>query len=240
MTDRYERIGGSPLHGVAERIAKKLSSRLGMEARAAGRLWHPYPREVVGDAERVYVLPLAQHSARVYGEAAKRDLEGREVIASDDWGQEPALLDAFARRVREVGGGGELVLTAHSLPKGADDRYESQARASAQAVAERVKDLFPIWQACFQSQGAGAAPGTWLGPTLLDMLDATKAERVVVGPIGFLVDHVEILYDIDIEAKAHAHEKGITLARSRSLGDDDDFIDVLEGLARRLVQRGTS
>jgi len=170
------------------------------------------------------------------------------VKAIENWGQTPALLDAFAARVRaalpaslparDVG----LVLSAHSLPKAvidAGDPYEREARASAEGVAKRVRDVLPdVWVA-FQSQGMSKGPGgrpvEWLGPDLPATLDAVAAagkKHVVLAPIGFLADHVEILYDIDIEAKRLAAERGLSLSRTESLDDADDFVAILADLVR--------
>ena len=239
MRRRYEAIGpsGSPLNAIAARIASKLESRLRTRVVAAGRLWHPYPHEVLPSTPRVLVLALAQHSTHVYAEAVRRDMPGVEVDAVPNWGQTPALLDAFASRIREAAAklAGEpptLLLTAHSLPKGADDHYEIETRASAHAVAERVRDVCPEATVVFQSQGAGATASSWLGPSLADAIAEARTRRVLVAPIGFLIDHVEILYDIDIEAKEQARARGIELSRTRSLNDDDDFVAVLESLVR--------
>jgi ferrochelatase len=100
-----------------------------------------------------------------------------------------------------------------------------------------VRDVFPDVHVAFQSQGAGADAGQWLGPSLPSVLDAIQGKtHVVVAPIGFLADHVEILYDIDIEAKALAKARGLELSRTESLNDADDFVAILEGIARELVR----
>ena len=136
-------------------------------------------------------------------------------------------------------------MTAHSLPKAvvdAGDPYEREVRASAEAVAAAVRarvDAAVPPVVAFQSQGmAGAAPVEWLGPDLRAALDTVKAQgssRVVFAPIGFLADHVEVLYDLDIEARAMAAERGLAYARMPSLNADDDFIEVLAGVARPLL-----
>jgi ferrochelatase len=244
MQHRYELIGGSPLHAIAGRVAAKLEHLLGMPVRAAGRLWHPYPREVLEGmaVERVVVVPLAQHSAQVYADAARRDLAGIEVVAAENWGQNPALLDAFERRVRaRADADAALVLTAHSLPMAVADGYEEEVAASAAALTARVRGLFSDVHVAFQSQGAGADAGKWLGPSLTSVLDGLVGKRrVVVAPIGFLADHVEILYDIDIEAKALAKARGLELSRTESLNDADDFVAVLEGIVRDLLHQRPS
>ena len=130
------------------------------------------------------------------------------------------------------------MLTAHSLPKrvvASGDPYEREARAAAAGVVDRVGGAFAETRVAFQSQGFG--DGEWLGPGIPETLDALrgKVKRVVFAPIGFLADHVEILYDLDVEAKAMAEERGIAFARSESLDDADDFVAVLAAIARELL-----
>ncbi len=255
---RYEAIGGSPLAAIDDRLAKKLEAELGVPVRHASRLWRPYARDVVAELgiERAIVIPLAQHSAHVYGEAAKRDIgERAQVTCAENWGQRPALLDAFAARARALASAdAALVLTAHSLPRrviAAGDPYEREVRASAARVVERLRGAFADVLVAFQSQGPGSDAAEWLGPTLAEAFDALgarrptvggsadaaadRAKRVVLAPIGFLADHVEILYDLDIEAKAMAESRGLSFARTESLNDADDFVAVLAGIARELL-----
>ncbi len=118
-------------------------------------------------------------------------------------------------------------------------------RAAADAVVAIVRAMRGREvraEVAFQSQGMSAGPGgrpiAWLGPTLEATLDAAAARGdrlVVVAPIGFLADHVEILYDLDIEARAMAEQRGLALSRTPSLNADDDFIDVLADIARPLL-----
>ncbi len=243
---RYEAIGGSPLDAINVRLAQKLEATLGVPVRRASRLWKPYVKDVAADldVERFVVIPLAQHSAHVYGEAAKRELAGREVVFAENWGQRPELLDAFARRAAAKASpeasDAALVLTAHSLPKrviAAGDAYEREARGSAEGVHARLKDAYAETRVAFQSQGPGSDASEWLGPTLLETIDelAGRVKKVVFAPIGFLADHVEILYDLDIEAKALAEARGLAYARTESLDDADDFVAVLAGIARELM-----
>ncbi|MBX3189717.1 MAG: ferrochelatase [Labilithrix sp.] len=259
---RYEAIGGqSPLNAINRELARKLEARLGLPVRLSNRLFAPYPRDVLGalaasGVTRVRVVPLAQHSAHVYGEAvreAARD-RGIEVTAAPNWGRTPALTDAFARAivasVREGAGegGAALLMTAHSLPMSvveAGDPYEEEFRASAEDVAARARALAPgvivAHAVAFQSQGmstgAGGRPMPWLGPDLRHQMEELAAHghrTVVVAPIGFLADHVEILYDLDIEARAWADELGIALRRTRSLNASDALVDVLAVVAKAL------
>jgi len=243
LRHRYETIGGSPLNAISARVAEKLERAIGVPVRAASRLWKPYPRDVIAkDTERVIVIPLAQHSSRVYADAARRDLEGKTIVAADDWGSEPALLDAFAERALEhASKQAALVLTAHSLPKHvieAGDAYEREARAAARGVIDRVGDRFGEALVAFQSQGPGSDASEWLGPTIEATLDdvARRFRRVVFAPIGFLADHVEILHDLDVEAKAMAEARGLSFSRTRSLNDDDDFVAVLATIFARVAK----
>jgi ferrochelatase len=218
---------------------------------------------------RIVLIALAQYSARVYAEHASKAVEGLgvELVSVPDWGQAPELADAFARRVVDVLSGDvgrtpgdrqshdigrtTVVLTAHSLPQSvilAGDGYERDVRAAADAVMGRVRARLgrDVRSAvAYQSQGMSAGPGgrpvAWLGPNLEATFDACAArgDSVVLAPIGFLADHVEILYDLDIEAKAMAEERGIALARIPSLNADDDFLDVLALVARPHFQHGS-
>ena len=239
---RYEAIGGSPLDAINVRLASKVEKKLGVPVRRASRLWRPYVKDVVAELdrpERVAVIPLAQHSAHVYGEAARRELAGVDVVCAENWGQRADLLDAFARRARALGGrDAALVLTAHSLPMRvitAGDAYEKETRAAAKGVIDRAGAEFAEARVAFQSQGFG--DGEWLGPGIIETLDALKGrvKRVVFAPIGFLADHVEILYDLDVEAKALAEERGLSYARTPSLDDSDDFVAILADIAKGLL-----
>jgi ferrochelatase len=247
---RYQAIGGqSPLNAMNGRVAAKLTARLDVRVKWANRLWKPYVRDVLaglaGDGvRRVAVVPLAQHSAHVYAEDAQSSAAsmGLTLACAPSWGQTPELHAAFARRIRSVLGDpahATVLLTAHSLPRIVIERgdpYEREVRAAGAAISERLgPDVHTV--VAFQSQGFGV-PGEWVGPDLPTVLDQAVARgdhRVVFAPIGFLADHVEILYDLDIEAAGMARERGLSWARSPSLNDDDDFIDVLAGVARPLL-----
>jgi ferrochelatase len=266
---RYEAIGGrSPLNAINRKIAERLEERLGMPVRTANRLFHPYPQDVLGalaksGTKRVVVVPLAQHSASVYGDAVKQAARDAgldlRVDAAPNWGRIPELTEAFARSIvsalAEVPDGERdrtsLLLTAHSLPMSiieAGDPYEDEFRGSAEDVAVRVRELAPgrfvDHAVAFQSQGMSSGPGgrpmAWLGPDLrsrLEVLAARGRKEVVVAPIGFLADHVEILYDLDIEARTWAEELGITLRRAPSLNASDGLVDALASVVGS-VQEG--
>jgi len=269
---RYEAIGGrSPLNAINRELARRLEERLGVPVRAANRLFRPYPKELLeplaqAGARRIFVVPLAQHSASIYGDFVKKAAAdaGLDLVirAAANWGRMPELTEAFARSIAatladvpaEARGRTTLVLTAHSLPVSiieAGDPYETELRASAADVAARVRELVPggfaDHEVAFQSQGMSTGPGgrpmAWLGPDLRATLD-TLRERgrtdVVIAPIGFLADHVEILYDLDIEARGWADERGIRLRRSASLNASDGLVDTLAAIVRHLASEEAS
>lgn len=267
VTSRYQAIGGrSPLNDLSRAAAAKLEARLGLPVRIAGRLWKPYPSDVltelqanVGALSNVVVLPLAQHSASIYVDhVAKAVAElglSAKVTGASDWGQNRTLNRAFARRIvdaltplsAEERAGTRLILSAHSLPKfliDQGDAYEREFRAACALVLEEVGATYPDVDAaiCFQSQGMSTGPGgrpmVWLGPTLLEGMTAARdagKSGVIIASIGFLADHVEVLYDLDHEAKHQAAELGLRFARTASLNADDDFIDALEEEVRKLL-----
>jgi ferrochelatase len=259
---RYEAIGGqSPLLAISRSAAARLEGLLGVPVRVAMRLWSPYPREVLRElaeagARDVAVVPLAQHSAKVY-EAAVREaaaeLPGTRVVAAANWGRTPELVAAFAAALvaalesvsAEDRAATSVLFTAHSLPTAvvrAGDPYEEEFRASAALVARAVGDAMPRWSACFQSQGMGTGPGgrpiEWMGPDLKSALEEQAragVRHVVLAPIGFLADHVEILYDLDIEAVGWARKLGIRLSRTASLNDGQSLVAALAAVARPLL-----
>ncbi len=256
---RYEAIGGSPLNRINVEVARKLEERLGIRVAAANRLWHPFVAEVMGalSAEgirRVGVVPLAQHSAHVYAEDAQRAAEGTgiDVSTASGWGARVDLCAAFASRIVATlalsphPARTTMLMTAHSLPRSvidAGDPYERDVRAAAEAIATAVAGRLgrkPHVVVAFQSQGL-AGPVAWLGPDLRAALEQAKEQgsaHVLLAPIGFLADHVEVLYDLDVEARAMANELGLSYSRSPSLNADDDFVDVLVEVARPLLGRG--
>jgi len=256
---RYEAIGGiSPLNATSALLAKKLGAALGVPVAWANRLWKPYVRDVLREmaargVHRVAVVPLAPFSAHVYeadARQAARGMDGIEIECATNWGRNAKLVEAFANRIERAFGRATdaartaLILTAHSLPRAAVDRgdpYERDVRAAAGAIADAVDRRLghPVrWALAFQSQGMSGAAGEWLGPDVRTVLDeaASRAEAgVVVAAIGFLGDHVETLYDLDIEARAMARDRSLAFARARSLDADDDLVEVLGDLARPLL-----
>jgi ferrochelatase len=189
---------------------------------------------------------------------------GVALACATNWGRDASLCDAFASRIgKALAGSGAtsnaiavaasvpttVIMTAHSLPRSvidAGDPYEREVRGAADAIAERVRARAanaPHFVVAFQSQGlASSGPGgrpiPWLGPDLAAALDeavSVGSERVVFAPVGFLADHIEILYDLDVEARAMAAGRGLSYVRTSSLNADDDFIEVLARVASPLL-----
>jgi ferrochelatase len=256
VTRRFEKVGGSPLMGITAAQARALQERLGVPVRFAGRLWEPYPKAVIDALVKegtttLISLPLAPQSVHVYHAPVREAAAahpGLELRCAPPWGQEPALIDAFVESIDEARGRlpeglrdhAPVLLTAHSLPQriiDAGDPYEQQFRAMAGEVAARVSARGNPVHIAFQSQGMDG--GAWLGPDLpqtFAKLAAAGAEAVVIGPIGFVAEHTETLYDLDIEAPLLAKRAGVSrLERARAMNDHPRFIDALESIARALM-----
>jgi len=255
LRHRYEAIGGSPLNTINAEVARKLAERLGLRVALANRLWRPTVKDVLAGLaaeghDRVAVVALAQHSAHVYADDARRaaaelGAAGPTLASAPGWGGRDDLARAFAGRIASVlatAGPVEaaVVLTAHSLPKSvvdAGDPYERDFRAAAAAIAAEVRALRGEVRTvvAFQSQGMAQGPNApaWLGPDLATALDdaSATAKHVVLAPVGFLADHVEVLYDLDVEARAMAAARGLTYARMPSLNAADDFVAILARVA---------
>lgn len=254
---RFEAIGGSPLMRTTRAQAQALADRTGLRVAVAARLWHPYPKEALAEllaegVRRVVSLPLAPQSVHVYHASVKEAagaLGGVEVIEVPSWGDQPRLIDAFLEVIDEAlatlpadaRASSPVVLSAHSLPQrviDAGDPYERDFRAMADLVAARLRARGHEAHIAFQSQGA--TNDVWLGPDLpatFRALAASGARSVTVAPIGFVADHVETLYDLDIEAKALAEGMGLAFARASALNVRPAFIDALASVARAAVEK---
>lgn len=257
---RYAKIGGrSPLREHTEAQAASLQRVLGtgFVVYVGMRHWHPYIRDAVerivaGGHRRVVGIVLAPHySALSVGAYEKKLLEavdGRLTPALvRSWGDHPRFLDAVAGRVTQAlqrfpaPGDVQVIFTAHSLPErilATGDPYADELRASAEAVARRTG--LTQWHFAFQSAGATQEP--WLGPeagAVLSDLARGGYRDVLIVPIGFVCDHVEVLYDVDIAYRALAARLGVRLERTDSLNDDPLLVDALAGLARKTAaERG--
>ncbi|MEX2546889.1 MAG: ferrochelatase [Chloroflexota bacterium] len=258
---RYALIGGSPLIDITRAQAATLEDRLRGRAlvRAAMRFSEPTiagqmgelraagVRLVVGIAMSPQFSPLLMSG---YGRALEvaRDELGDErlvVALAGAWHTESAFIGALAGRIqralahfppaeqRDV----PLLLTAHSLPRRVAEQepsYLAQLETTAHAVAQRADFGRERWTFCWQS--AGHEPGEWMKPDFAELMPELAAaghRSVLVAPIQFLADHLEILYDVDIAARAQAEEAGLRFARIESLNTDAGLIEALASVADR-------
>jgi ferrochelatase len=206
------------------------------------RHWHPYIREVIPQilaegVDQLVAVVMAPHYSRMsvgaYMQRVNEALEAAgaqiPVTQVESWKDQPAFIEAVAEKITEAleqfpadeRSNVAVVFTAHSLPKRIldwNDPYPDELRVSVEAVAARVQP--PNWRFAFQSQGVTADP--WLGPDVESTLEELAREgfkNVLVVPIGFVSDHVEVLYDVDIEHREHAERLGMRLERTKSLND---------------------
>jgi ferrochelatase len=262
LTARYRAIGGtSPLAERTRAQVDAVAAALDAAEPGAWRvaLGHKHAAPFVEDAvdevaaggvERVVGLVLAPHYSKgSVGEyhargAAAAERHGAGYAGIESWHDEPAWLDAQAARVREARAGlpgrTTVLFTAHSLPERvlAGDPYPDELRASAAAIAARAGlgggDGGPGWALAWQS--AGRTPEPWRGPDILDVirdLAAGGAEGVLVCPQGFVSDHLEVLYDLDVEAARLAAGEGVAFARTASINDDAAVMSALAARVRR-------
>ena len=246
LTERYRRIGGrSPLDDVTEAQRAGLERELGLPVFVGMKHWQPRIAEAVdralaGGADTIVGLVLAPHYSRLSIEEYRERLEAAlgdraELRFVESWHTHEPYLSLLADRVR--GTGAHVVFTAHSLPErilAEGDPYRDQLLETSQLVAERAG--LESWSFAFQSASPTGEP--WLGPDILDELAALKAkgvERVLACPIGFVSDHLEILWDLDVEARERSAELGIDFDRIRSLNDDPAFVRGLAELVRNTV-----
>jgi ferrochelatase len=248
MRHNYQAIGGrSPLTAITEAQADALRARLGPDVPVAVgmRNWSPFIKDALArlaaaGVARVIGIPMAPQfstlSVQKYIDAARGALpDGVGFEAVQSYHVHPLLLEAFAERVRAADPRpGELVVfTAHSLPRRAieaGDRYADEVAATARGVAQRA-DVAQYEQAY---QSAGRTPEPWIGPDLGQLIDERSAtvRRFLVVPIGFVCDHTEILFDIDVQGAQTAREYATALRRTESLNTSPRFIDLLEDLVR--------
>jgi protoporphyrin/coproporphyrin ferrochelatase len=254
---RYDAIGGvSPL---AERTGAQLSAiAAALDERAAGRFRvalgqkhaAPFIEDAVDELARsgvgsVVGLVLAPHYARQsigqYLERAATTAQGHGLSFAgvQSWHLVPEYLDFLARAVEEARSElpdeHKVLFTAHSLPERSlvGDVYPDQLRESAEAVAARLGlRRWPDWALGWQS--AGRTPEPWRGPDILDVIrelgSTGRTDGVLVCAQGFVADHLEVLYDLDIEAAGVARDSGLAFARTRSLNDDATVMGALAGL----------
>ena len=253
---RYTLIGHSPLHHYTNRQAERLALELKIPVYVGMRNWRPFIPDAVrkmtddGVREAVVICMAPQNSRTSVGLYRKAVLEGENASQInfdlvDSWHDHPLLVRAFAEKLRprweqaccQARTRVPVIFTAHSVPQRTveeGDPYEQQARETAALVAMEIPSLnIDDWTFAFQSQGASG--NAWLGPRVEEAIISLKKQGhagVLIQPIGFLCDHVEILYDIDIAFREFAQQQGMQLWRAESLNDSPTLTAALADIAR--------
>jgi len=255
---RYGLVGQSPLTRLTLQQGELLARELGMAVYVGMRNWKPYIADAVrtmnsdGVKHAVVICLAPQNSRTSVGLYRAALTAGGEPSFTFDfvtaWHDQPSLIEAFVEKFRAgwdaacraAGATVPVVFTAHSVPARTiedGDPYEAQAKETAALVARAVG--LSEWEFAFQSQGMSG--GAWVGPTVEDSILTLKSRGysgVFIQPVGFLCDHVEILYDIDIGFKEFAAKQGMRLWRAESLNDSPLLARALAEIVRGRVNRG--
>jgi protoporphyrin/coproporphyrin ferrochelatase len=255
---RYGLIGRSPLTELTRQQGRLLAEELKLPVYVGMRNWKPFIAETVrtmkaDGVESVVAICLAPQNSRTSVGLYRTALNGEggvpfAVDFVESWHDHPLLIKAFAEKLRsgwgkscrEMSAKLPVIFTAHSVPQRtiADgDPYEVQTRETAMLVAREASFASDDWRFAFQSQGMSG--GAWLEPTVENTILGFKEQGhrgVFVQPIGFLCDHVEVLYDIDIVFKEFAEKQGMRLWRAESLNDSPLLTAALADVARSLIK----
>lgn len=251
---RYSLIGHSPMNEITAQQGSLLARELGVPVYVGMRNWKPLIPDVVNrmasdGVEKAIAICLAPQNSRTSVGLYRKAVEGESgtpfaLDFVDSWHDHPLLIKAFAEKLRagwtaacrETNTPIPIIFTAHSVPQrtiAEGDSYEAQTRETAALVAKACEFPEQSWTFAFQSQGMSG--GTWLGPTVEDTIRNLKSEghdTVFIQPIGFLCDHVEVLYDIDIGFKEFARNQGMRLWRAASLNESPTLIAALADIVR--------
>jgi ferrochelatase len=248
LVERYRRLGiedSSPLNAITEETRAALERELDLPVFTGMKHWTPRIADaaqlaVSAGADHVVGLVLAPHYSALsiagYREQLERALGGRsELRFVESWHDEPGFVELLADRVR--GTDAHVVFTAHSLPArilDSGDPYREQLLETSRLVAEAAG--LTEWSFSFQSESPTGEP--WLGPDILDHLESLRrqgVERVLVCPVGFVSDHLEIRWDLDVEAREKAAELGLQLERIEMPNADSQFTSTLGLIVRRAL-----
>jgi protoporphyrin/coproporphyrin ferrochelatase len=248
LVERYRRLGiedSSPLNAITEQTRAALEAELGLPVFTGMKHWTPRIADaaeaaLAAGAEEVVGLVLAPHYSALsiagYREQLERALAHRaELRFVESWHDEPGFVELLADRVR--GGDAHVVFTAHSLPArilDTGDPYRDQLLETSRLVAEAAG--LASWCFSFQSESPTGEP--WLGPDILDHLESLQrqgVERVLVCPVGFVSDHLEIRWDLDVEAQEKAAELGLQLGRIEMPNAEPAFVRTLAGIVSRTL-----
>ena len=247
MRRRYTAIDRSPHLDTTSLQANLLARRIGRRVLTGMRFGSPSIEQSLRESaalglEHLVVLPMAPYSVDLYAGEVRARYEAMRGLAPTarirlsavvPWGTKPSLVHAHASLIRTFAGdalddGASLVLSAHSLPMRVIESGDSYA-VEAAACASLIGDALGVEsRLCFQSQGADG--GRWLGPDIVDVvteLAESGQKHIVLAPFGFLCDHVETLFDLDIELKSVADRLGVRLRRVPALGVHAGLIDTL-------------
>jgi protoporphyrin/coproporphyrin ferrochelatase len=260
ITHRYSLIGKSPLTAITMQQAEALAGKSGLAVYVGMRNWKPFIADAVREmmekgVEQVVAICLAPQnsstSVGLYWKALSAELKpGIAVQFVESWHDHPLLIQAFAERLEpvwrqatmEIGAPVPVIFTAHSVPTRtiqAGDPYEKQTKETARLVGAKIAGLSgELQHFAFQSQGMSGGP--WLGPTVESAVLELKRRGhrgVLIAPVGFVCDHVEILYDVDISFREFAREQGMKMWRPESLNTSPTFIAALSKLAATELAR---
>jgi protoporphyrin/coproporphyrin ferrochelatase len=248
LTARYRRLGieeHNPLNEITERTRAALEQELGVPVFTGMKHWRPRIADAVetalaGGAQTIVGLVLAPHYSRMSIGGYRAQVEEAlgdqaQLLFVERWHDEPALVELWAERLR--GTAAHVVFTAHSLPArilDEGDPYRDELLETSRLVAGLA--AIADWSFSFQSESPTGEP--WLGPDILDHLDelhARGATHVLLAPIGFVADHLEIRWDLDTEAREKAEGLGLRLDRAEMPNDDPVFVAVLAEIVRRAL-----
>lgn len=263
VKDRYRLIGGSsPLleitWGQAKGLEKKLNEKgYPFKSYVGMRYGHPLIeetfKEILRDGiQKIIAIPMAPYRSRFSTNAYMEEVnrvrknleEGLEISFIEGWYSHPLFLEAVREKVHEglmqftpqERKRTHLIFTAHSLPKSVveNEPYVKEMEESVKGVLKKMESL--PWHIAFQSRGS--SPEEWLGPdveSVLETLSNEKVREVLIVPIGFVSDHIEILYDIDIVYRKKAESLGMVLKRSPSLNLSEPFIEALSNIVEQHI-----
>ena len=249
---RYSLIGRSPLTRITRQQADGVARELGISVYVGMRNWQPFIADALrqmhsDNVGHAVAICLAPHNSRtsvgLYKEALFGERAPFAIDFVEEWHDHSLLIQAFADKLRagwatacqDHGSKVPVIFTAHSVPTrtiAEGDPYERQTRETAALVARQVPEIGD-WRFAFQSQGMSG--GEWLGPTVEDTiakLHDAGHDGLFIQPIGFVCDHVEILYDIDILFRQFAADRGMKLYRAESLNDSPTFARAIAEIAR--------
>jgi protoporphyrin/coproporphyrin ferrochelatase len=260
IIERYARIGGrSPLLRITTEQAEALAKAVGLPVYVGMRNWTPYIEEAVrmlaeDGMGRVVAVCLAPQNSRTsidlyrshLSKAVDKVAPGLHVEFVENWHDHPGLIAAFRGKIsaalaaaeRETGRPVPVIFTAHSVPVRTimeGDPYESQVKETAQLLAQSMG--LRDYKVAFHSRGMTSEP--WIGPTVESLIDEFAEQgcrQVLLAPVGFVSDHVEVLYDIDIAFREYGQEKGVYVVRPESLNASPVFIRCLASIVSTRIE----